>query len=146
MSCGQRNGSPRTYSWFSRPEPILFHSSSPSILLTRLSGPCSRPTTLRKYGSVGNRIWDLWICSQELLTTRPKRRSKRILQARGWVSTDGSVATALLSTTPHPVIIHSLWIMLSDLYQFNTDFWNCESCTDNSQDSLHGAISTQKQF
>jgi hypothetical protein len=30
---------------FSRPEPLLFHSSSSSIILTGLSGPRSRPTT-----------------------------------------------------------------------------------------------------
>jgi hypothetical protein len=48
MSHGQRNGSPRPYSRFSRPEPLLFHSSSSSIVLTRLSGPCSRSTTSQK--------------------------------------------------------------------------------------------------
>jgi hypothetical protein len=36
------------YSGFSRPEPLLFHSSSSSIVLTRLSGPCSRPPTSQK--------------------------------------------------------------------------------------------------
>jgi hypothetical protein len=30
------------------PEPLLFHSSSSSINLTRLSGPRSRPTTSQK--------------------------------------------------------------------------------------------------
>jgi hypothetical protein len=30
---------------FLDPEPLLFHSSSSSVILTRLSGPCSRPTT-----------------------------------------------------------------------------------------------------
>jgi hypothetical protein len=34
---------------FSRPKPILFHSSSSSIILTRLSGPRLRPTTSQKY-------------------------------------------------------------------------------------------------
>jgi hypothetical protein len=29
-------------------EPLLFHSSSSSVILTRLSGPCSRPTTSQK--------------------------------------------------------------------------------------------------
>jgi hypothetical protein len=51
------------YYRFSRPEPLLFHSISSSIILTRLS---SRPTTLRKSGSARNRTRDLWICSQEL--------------------------------------------------------------------------------
>jgi hypothetical protein len=33
---------------FSRPEPLLFHSSRSSIILTRLSGPRSRYTTSQK--------------------------------------------------------------------------------------------------
>jgi hypothetical protein len=36
---GQREESLRPYSRLSRPEPILFLSSSSSIVLTRLSGP-----------------------------------------------------------------------------------------------------------
>src|SRR5215468_7523881 len=35
-------------SLFSRPESLLFHSSSSSVDLTRLSGPRSRPTTTQK--------------------------------------------------------------------------------------------------
>jgi hypothetical protein len=35
-------------SQFSRPEPLLFHSSTSSVILTRLSGPCSIPTVLRR--------------------------------------------------------------------------------------------------
>jgi hypothetical protein len=65
VSRGQRDGFLRPYSRFSRPKPLLFISSSSSIVLTRLSGPRSRPTT--------QKIWqrresnpDLWICSQEL--------------------------------------------------------------------------------
>jgi hypothetical protein len=38
----------RPYSRFSIPEPLLFLSSSPSIVLTRLSGLRSRPTTTPK--------------------------------------------------------------------------------------------------
>jgi hypothetical protein len=34
------------YSRFSRPEPLLFHSSSSSVVVTRLSGPHSRPPYL----------------------------------------------------------------------------------------------------
>jgi hypothetical protein len=45
---GQRDGSIRPYSWYSRPEPLLFLSSSSSIALTRLSGPRSRPTNSQK--------------------------------------------------------------------------------------------------
>jgi hypothetical protein len=33
---GQSDGSLRPYSWFSRPEPLLFLSSSSSIVLTRI--------------------------------------------------------------------------------------------------------------
>jgi hypothetical protein len=42
---GQHNGSLRPYSRFSRPEPLLFLSSSSSIVFTRLIGARSRPTT-----------------------------------------------------------------------------------------------------
>jgi hypothetical protein len=48
MSRGQRGGSLRLYSRFSRPEPLLFLPSSSSIVLTRLSGPRSGPTTSQK--------------------------------------------------------------------------------------------------
>jgi hypothetical protein len=60
VSRGQRNGSPRSLIRFSWPEPLLFHSSSSSIILTRLSGPRSRPTTSQK-------IW--WV---RLRTKRPR--------------------------------------------------------------------------
>jgi hypothetical protein len=36
------------YSRFSRPEPLLFLPTSSSVVLTRLSGPRSRPTTSQK--------------------------------------------------------------------------------------------------
>jgi hypothetical protein len=42
---GQRDGSLRPYSRLSRQEPLLFLSNSSSVVLTRLSGPRSRPTT-----------------------------------------------------------------------------------------------------
>jgi hypothetical protein len=45
----------RPYYRLSRPEPLLFHSSSSSVVLTRLSGLCSRPTTSQKICSAGNR-------------------------------------------------------------------------------------------
>jgi hypothetical protein len=45
---GQRDGSLQPYSRFSRPEPLFFLSSSSSVVLTRLSGPRSRPTTSQK--------------------------------------------------------------------------------------------------
>jgi hypothetical protein len=42
---GQRDESIRPYSRLSRVEPLLLLPSSSSVVLTRLSGPCSRPTT-----------------------------------------------------------------------------------------------------
>jgi hypothetical protein len=45
VSRGQRGGSLRLYSLISRPEPLLFLPSSSSVVLTRLSGPRSRPST-----------------------------------------------------------------------------------------------------
>jgi hypothetical protein len=48
VSRGQCDRSLRSYSWFYRPEPLPFLSSSSSIVLTRLSGPRSRPTTSQK--------------------------------------------------------------------------------------------------
>jgi hypothetical protein len=42
VSRGQRNGSLRPHSRFSRLEPLLFLPSSSSIVPTRLSGPRSR--------------------------------------------------------------------------------------------------------
>jgi hypothetical protein len=38
----------RLYSRLSRPEPLLYLPSSSSVVLTRLSGPLSRPTTCQK--------------------------------------------------------------------------------------------------
>jgi hypothetical protein len=51
----QRNRSPRKYSWFSRPEPLIFISSSSSIVLMRLIGPRSSPLFHRKCSIAGNR-------------------------------------------------------------------------------------------
>jgi hypothetical protein len=48
VSSGQRGGSLRAYSLFSRPEPLIFLLSSSSVVLARLSGPRSRPTTSQK--------------------------------------------------------------------------------------------------
>jgi hypothetical protein len=45
---GQRDGSLQPYSRISGPEPLLFLSSSSSIVLRRLSGPRSRPSTSQK--------------------------------------------------------------------------------------------------
>jgi hypothetical protein len=51
---------------FLDPEPLLFHSSCSSVILTRLSGPVPDTLFLRKFGNAGNRARDLWICSREL--------------------------------------------------------------------------------
>jgi hypothetical protein len=45
---GQRDGSLLPYSRFSRQEPLLFLSSSSSVVLTRLCGPRSRLTTSKE--------------------------------------------------------------------------------------------------
>jgi hypothetical protein len=69
MSRGQHDGSARPYSRFSRPKPLPFHSSSSSIVLTRLSGPRFRSTTSqRRESNTG-----LWVCRQELWLI-PQRR------------------------------------------------------------------------
>jgi hypothetical protein len=51
---------------FSRLELLLFLQSSSSIVLTRLSGPRSRPTTPQEIWQRRESNPDLWICSQEL--------------------------------------------------------------------------------
>jgi hypothetical protein len=48
VSRSQCDGFLPPYSRFSRPEPLHFLSSSSSIVLMRLSGPRSRPTTSQK--------------------------------------------------------------------------------------------------
>jgi hypothetical protein len=45
---GQRDRSLWPYSRLSRPDPLLFLPSSSSVVLTRMSGPRSRPTTSQK--------------------------------------------------------------------------------------------------
>jgi hypothetical protein len=50
VSRGQRHGSLLPYSRFSRPELLLFLPSSSSVVLAKLSGPRSRPTTSKKIG------------------------------------------------------------------------------------------------
>jgi hypothetical protein len=67
----QRDGSLRLYSRLSRPEPLLFLSSSSSIVLTRLRAARSRPTTSQKMYEPGP--LDL---HPGTLTTRPERRTK----------------------------------------------------------------------
>jgi hypothetical protein len=66
VSCGQHNWSLRPYARFSGPEPLLFLSSSSSIVLTSLGEPCSRPTTTQKIWWGREPNLHLWICSHKL--------------------------------------------------------------------------------
>jgi hypothetical protein len=63
---GQHDGSPWLYSQLSRPELPLFLPNSSSVVLMRLSGPRSRPTTSQKIWQRRESNLDLWICSHEL--------------------------------------------------------------------------------
>jgi hypothetical protein len=44
----QANYTDQAAPWFTRPKPLLFHSNSSSIILTRLSGPRFKPTISQK--------------------------------------------------------------------------------------------------
>jgi hypothetical protein len=68
VSRGQRDGFPRPYSRISRPKPLLFLLSSSSVVITRLSGPRSRPSTSQKIWNRRKSNPGFWICSQELWT------------------------------------------------------------------------------
>jgi hypothetical protein len=69
MPRGHRDGSPRPYCRFSRPEPLLSLPSSSSVVLTRLSGP-------RSGNLVASEIEPGPLDLQPgTLTTRPQRRS-----------------------------------------------------------------------
>jgi hypothetical protein len=50
----------------SRPESLLFLQVAPQLLSRGWMDPVPDPPLLRKSGSAGNRIRDLWICSQKL--------------------------------------------------------------------------------
>jgi hypothetical protein len=87
VSRGQRNGSPHPCFRISSPEPLLFLPTSSSIVLTRLSGPRSRPTTCQNiwYRRESN-TWRLKIDSNLLFArlelgltgrTHPPRRQDR---------------------------------------------------------------------
>jgi hypothetical protein len=80
---GQHDGSLWQYSRLSRPELLLFLSSSSSIVLTRLSGPRSRPTTSQKIWQRRKLNPDLWICSLQrwILDHRGGHNSCPIIQA-----------------------------------------------------------------
>jgi hypothetical protein len=77
-SRGQRNGSSRPYSRFSRPEPLCFLPSSSSIVLSWLSGPRSRTTIPQKI----RERRDLWNCSQKLWPLDHRRDPKKTIWIR----------------------------------------------------------------
>jgi hypothetical protein len=83
---GQRDGSLRPYSHFSRPELLLILPSSSSFVLTRLSGLRSRSTTSQK-NLIEESNPDLWICSQYFwaLDHRGSQR-KYSVSERSWFS------------------------------------------------------------
>jgi hypothetical protein len=60
---------------FLDPEPLLFHSSSSSVILTRLSGPRSRPTISQKIWQPRESNPGPLDQQPGTLTTRPKGRS-----------------------------------------------------------------------
>jgi hypothetical protein len=62
----QRCGSSTAVISLYNPEPLLFLSSSSSIVPTRLSGPRSRSTNSQKIWECLELYSDLWICGQEL--------------------------------------------------------------------------------
>jgi hypothetical protein len=63
---GQRDGSLRPYSRFSRQEPLLFYEVAPQLYSGGWVGPVPEPLLSFSSGSAGNRTQDPWICSQEL--------------------------------------------------------------------------------
>jgi hypothetical protein len=75
---GQRDGSLRPYSRFSRQEPLLFYQVAPQFVLTRLSGTRSRPTTSFSLVVPGIEPGPPVLYPRPL-TTRPQRRSKYII-------------------------------------------------------------------
>jgi hypothetical protein len=112
-SCGsrvsrdQRNGSPRSYSRISRPEPLLFLPSRSSIVLTRLSGPRSRSTTSQKSGSAGNRTRGLWVYSQEI---RPlDHRGGQCNGIQPTLFRNPDVTSLQLCTPPPPKAVGGWW-------------------------------------
>jgi hypothetical protein len=65
----------RSYARVSRPESVLFLPSSSSIVITRLSGPHSRPTSSQKIWQRRESNPGLLICSQDIWKSQPVPRS-----------------------------------------------------------------------
>jgi hypothetical protein len=97
---GQRDRSLRPYSRHSRPQPLLFLPNSFSVVLTRLSGPLSRPT-------ISQKIWWRRESNPDLLpgtlTTRPQRRSTFV-----YITYINSVRTSQKHNTS-PFCSQELW-------------------------------------
>jgi hypothetical protein len=55
----------------------FFFQVAPQLYSRVRVNPVQDPLLLRKSGRAGNLTRYLWICSQELLATRPQRRSKK---------------------------------------------------------------------
>jgi hypothetical protein len=84
---GQRDGSLRPYSRFSRQEPLLFYQVAPQLYSRGWVNPFPDPLTFLFLVVPGIEP-GLRICSQELLTTRPQRRSTVVIiqiLIHGWI-------------------------------------------------------------
>jgi hypothetical protein len=92
----------RRLSRFYRPKPLLFHSSRSLIILTRLSGPRSSPSTVEKIWQLREPNPGTLELQGGALTTRPQMRS-----VRSYIPT----ATTELEFRPRyqPFILRCLW-------------------------------------
>jgi hypothetical protein len=135
MLCGHHNESLRLYSHFSRPKPLLFLTSSSSIVLTSWVDPVPDPLLLRKSGSIGNWTRDLWICSQELwpldhrggcLDTMTQR--KHLVPDRNLISGHPGHNLVLNWLSYHNTVILSI-ILIWKYKWYLSSFVNIPSCT-----------------
>jgi hypothetical protein len=84
VSHGQRNGSPRLYSHVSRSEPLLFLPSSSSAVLTRLSGPRSRPTACTSAVTIVFEIvWD-WSSKSDETRSVSNESLENVCKCKRW--------------------------------------------------------------
>jgi hypothetical protein len=96
-------------------------SRSSSIVLARLSGPRSRPTTTQKSGSAGNRTRDIWICSQE--TTTPQNCKQVLFTSRTYVHSRTLIRTE--------TIVTHLWVLnRATIHRLIAKFRRTESVDD----------------
>jgi hypothetical protein len=95
---GQRNGSLRSLISISQTGAATLSSSSSSVVLTRLSGPRSRPAASQK-------IWKRWESNPghlqpETLTIRPQRRS--LSRLHGVISQRSELSIAIFVRSSNP--------------------------------------------